>query len=93
MSRFSIDTTQPGWACYAAWTLEVIREIADRVNRFFLAPIYVHNSRSCASAARIHMHCKTTIHSKFAQTAYLIPYYSYTGEVVKASSSSCTYIP
>ena len=51
ISRFSIDTTQPGWACHAAWTLEVIREIADRVDRFFLAPICVRGSRSCASAA------------------------------------------
>ena len=51
ISRFSIDTTQPGWACHAAWTLEVIREIADRVDRFFLAPICVRGSRSCASVA------------------------------------------
>ena len=51
ISRLSIDTTHPGRACHAAQTLEVIREIAKRVNRFFLAPICVYGSRPCASTA------------------------------------------
>ena len=51
MSRLSIGTTHPGRACHAVWTLEVIREIADRVDRFFLAPICVHGSSPCASTA------------------------------------------
>jgi hypothetical protein len=51
MSRLSIDTTHPGRACHAAWTLEVIRERAERVDRFFLAPICVYGSSPCASTA------------------------------------------
>ena len=43
--------------------------------------------------ARIHMHCNTTIHSKFARTACPVPCHGYAGEVVKASSSSCTCAP
>jgi len=33
ISRLSIDTTQPGRARHAAWTLEVIREMADSVGK------------------------------------------------------------
>ena len=51
MSRLSIDITHPGQACHAAWTLEVIREIAKRVDCFFFIPIYVHGSSPCASTA------------------------------------------
>ena len=51
ISRLSIDTTQPRRACYAAQTLEVIRERAKRVNRFFLTPIYVYGSSPYASTA------------------------------------------
>jgi hypothetical protein len=51
ISRLSMDTTQPGRACHAAWTLEVIRERAERVDRFFLAPICVHGSSPCSSTA------------------------------------------
>ena len=39
------------------------------------------------------MHCKTTIHSKFARTACPVPCHGYAEEVVKASSSSCTCAP
>lgn len=38
-SRLSIDTTLPGLAFYAASTYTVIRLIAERVDRSFLAPI------------------------------------------------------
>ena len=51
MSRLSIDTMYPGRACHAAWTLEAIKEIAERVDCFFLAPICVHGSSPCASTA------------------------------------------
>ena len=51
MSRLSIDTTHPRRACHAAQTLEVIREIANRINRFFFIPIYIYNSSPCASTA------------------------------------------
>jgi hypothetical protein len=44
-------------------------------------------------AARIYIHCKTTIHSKFTQTTCPVPCHGYAGEVVKASSSSCTCAP
>ena len=44
ISRLSINTTYSRRAYYAAQILEVIREIAKRVNRFFLAPIYVYSS-------------------------------------------------
>ena len=47
ISRLSMDTTQPRWACHAAQTLEVIRERAKRVNCFFLAPICVYSRSPC----------------------------------------------
>ena len=49
-SRLSMDTVHPGWACHAAWTLEVTRERAERVDYFFFVPIWVHSSSSCVSA-------------------------------------------
>ena len=51
ISRLSINTTYFRRACYAAQTLEVIREIAKRVNRFFLIPIYIYSSSPYASTA------------------------------------------
>ena len=51
ISRLSIDTTQLRWACHAAQTLEVIRDRAKRVKRFFLAPIYVYGSSPYSSTA------------------------------------------
>ena len=44
MFRLNIDTIYLKQAYYAAQTLEVIREIAKKVNRLFLAPICVYSS-------------------------------------------------
>ena len=49
-SRLSINIIYPGWACYAAWTLEVTKKKTKRVNYFFLAPIQVYSNSSCTSA-------------------------------------------
>ena len=51
ISRLSIDTIYPRRVYYAAQTLEVIREIANRVNRFFFIPICVYSSSPYASTA------------------------------------------
>ena len=51
MSRLSIDTIYPRRACYAAQTLKVIKEIAKRVNHFFLVPICIYSSSPYASTA------------------------------------------
>ena len=59
-----MDTTQPKRACHAAWTLEVIRERAKRVNRFFLTPICVH-SRSPRSSTASCMRSATIFSSIF----------------------------
>ena len=49
--------------------LKVIKEIADRVNHFFLAPICVCSSRSCASVVS-YMH-SVTIFSKSFPSMFL----------------------
>lgn len=51
MSRLSMNTTQPGRARQAVWTLDVSSSIADSVDRFFLTPIWFHGSSSAVSAA------------------------------------------
>ena len=69
MSKFSIDTTQPSQACYTTQILEVIKEIANRVNYFFFTPICVRSSRFYAFAAS-YMH-STTIFSRSFLSVFL----------------------
>ena len=64
-----MDITHSGRACYAAWTLEVIREIAKRVNHFFFIPICVYSSSPYASIAS-YMH-SATIFSSILPSVFL----------------------
>ena len=70
MSRLSIDTTHPRCACHTAQTLEVIREIAKRVNCFFLTSICVYGSSpyafmaSCMRSVTIFFSILSSVFSK-----------------------------
>ena len=69
ISRLSINTTHSKRACHAAQTLEVIREIAKRVDRFFLTPTYVYSSSPYAST--ISYIYSTTIFSSILLSVFL----------------------
>ena len=60
---------QPSQACYTALTLELIKKITNRVDRFFLIPICVYSNRSYTSMASYMR--STTIFSRSFSSVFL----------------------
>jgi hypothetical protein len=68
-SRLNIETTHLRRARYIVYTHMVIRLIVERVDLFFLAPIWVYKRRSCSSIiwlSRLAITFSTTLANVFS---------------------------